>query len=105
MPLIDLRLFQSNALYEDNLSLGKGGGGVKLIKQLNHPELTAYKAECFIHQPKSCSKEKLKLTSASRPKEFLLMTSFKCALSNASQRSASLCSLKGSRLNLTDPKQ
>jgi len=42
-------------------------------------------------------------TSASSPKEFLRITSFKCALSRASQRSASLCSLKGSRLNLTVP--
>lgn len=44
-----------------------------------------------------------KHTSESRPKGFLLMTSFKWALSKASQRSASLCSLKGSRLNLTEP--
>lgn len=44
-------------------------------------------------------------TSASRPKAFLLMTSFKCARSKASQRSASLCSPKGSRLKRTVPKQ
>ena len=42
-------------------------------------------------------------TSASRPKEFLLTTSFICALSKASQRSASLCSLNGSRFNRTVP--
>lgn len=44
-------------------------------------------------------------TSAFSPKEFLLIASFRYALSKASQRSASLCSPKGSRLNLTVPEQ
>uniref|UniRef100_A0A7C9CNJ3 Uncharacterized protein n=1 Tax=Opuntia streptacantha TaxID=393608 RepID=A0A7C9CNJ3_OPUST len=42
-------------------------------------------------------------TSVSNPNGFLLTTSFKWALSRASHKSASLCSLKGSRLNLIVP--